>query len=77
MEGRNKEVGAEAVESFADGEGGGAPLKTFMAMNLTILEEYGKELGEAGAPQGAKVQGIATMLEDGADLGIEIEFMRP
>ena len=26
------------------------PLKTFKAMNLTILEEYGKELGEAGAP---------------------------
>ena len=53
------------------------PLKTFKAMNLTILEEYGKELGEAEAPQGAMVQGIATMLEDGANLGIEIDFMRP
>ena len=79
------------------------PLKTFKAMNtnLTILEEYGKELGEGywavwegnsykeergslidhgkvmeiaerlELPEKAKVQEIATMLEYGADLGIE------
>ena len=79
------------------------PLKTFKAinMNLTILEEYGKELGEdywavwegncykeereslinqdkvmeiaerLELPEKAKVQEIATMLEYGADLGIE------
>ena len=54
-------MGAEAVKSFADGEGGGAPLKTFKAMNmtLTIWEEYGKELGEAGAPSESQGAGYS------------------